>query len=63
MSSKNSNMDKCGLALYAQNNGNHWFVDSGCSRQMIGDKRKFVSLSKKEGNVSFGSGFGRIVGK
>eukprot|EP00253_Pinus_taeda_P030706 PITA_30706 len=63
MSSKNSNMDKCGLALYAQNNGNHWFVDSGCSRHMIGDKKKFVSLRKKEGNVSFGSGSGKISGK
>jgi len=30
---------------------------------MTGDRRKFVSLSKKEGNVSFGSGSGRIVGK
>jgi len=56
-------MDKCGLALYAQNNGNHWFVDSKCSRHMTGDKRKFVSLRKKEGNVSFGSGFSRIAGK
>jgi len=30
---------------------------------MIGDRGKFVSLSKKEGNVSFGSGSGRIAGK
>ena len=30
---------------------------------MIGDRRKFVSLRKKEGNVSFGSGSGRIAGK
>lgn len=56
-------MDKCGLALYAQNNENHWFVDSGCSRHKAGDKRKFVSLRKKEGNVSFGSGSARIAGK
>lgn len=62
-SSKNSNMDKCGLTLYAQHNGNQWFIVSGCSRHMTGDKRKFVSLSKKEGNVSFGSGSGRIAGK
>jgi len=62
-SSENPNMDECGLALYAQNNENRWFVDSGCSRHMTGDKRKFVSLSKKEGNVSFGSGSGRIAGK
>ena len=27
--SENPNTDKCGLALYAQNNENHWFVDSG----------------------------------
>ena len=32
-------------------------------RHMIGDRRKFVLLSKKEGNVSFGSGSGRIAGK
>lgn len=62
-SSKNSSMDKCGLVLYAQNNGNQWFVDSGCSRHMIGDRRKFVSSRKKVGNVSFGSRSGRIVGK
>jgi len=30
---------------------------------MTGDKRKFVSLNKKEGNVSFGSGSAKIVGK
>ena len=30
---------------------------------MIWDKRKFVSLRKKEGNVSFGNGSGRIAGK
>eukprot|EP00253_Pinus_taeda_P002164 PITA_02164 len=62
-SSKNPSMDKCGLALYAQNNENQWFVDSGCSRHMTRDRRMFVSLSKKEGNVSFGSGSGRIEGK
>lgn len=62
-SSKIFAMDKCGLALFAQNNGNQWFVDSGCSRHMTGDRRKFISLSKKEGNVSFGSGTGKIAGK
>ena len=30
---------------------------------MTGDKRKFVSLNKKEGNVSFGSGSAKIAGK
>lgn len=62
-SSKISAMEKCGLAIFAQNNGNQWFVDSGCSRHMIGDRRKFISLRKKEGNVSFGSGTGKIAGR
>lgn len=61
--SENPNTDKCGLALCAQNNEIHWFVDSGCSRNMTGDKGKFVSLKKREGNVSFGSGSSKIVGK
>jgi len=56
-------MEKCSLALFAQNNGNQGFVDSGCSRHMTGDRRKFISLSKKEGNVSFGSGTGKIAGR
>lgn len=30
---------------------------------MTGDKGKFVSLNKKEGNVSFGSGSAKIAGK
>ena len=38
------NTDKCGLALCAHSDENHWFVDSGCSRHMTGDKRKFVSF-------------------
>lgn len=60
---ENPNMDKCGLALCAHSEKNLWFVDSGCSRHMTGDKRKFDSLNKKEGNVSFGSGSAKIAGK
>jgi len=60
---ENPNMDKCGLALCAHSEENLWFVGSGCSRHMIIDKRKFVSLNKKEGNVSFGSGSAKIAGK
>ena len=30
---------------------------------MIGYRRNFISLSKKEGNVSFGSGTGKIAGR
>lgn len=59
---ENPNTDKCVLALCAHSDENHWFVD-GCSRHMTRDKRKFVSLNKKEGNVSFGSGSAKIAGK
>ena len=59
----NFNTDKCGLALCAHSEENHWFVDSGCSRHMTGDQKKFVSLNKKNGNVSFGSGSTKIIGK
>ena len=26
-----------------------WYLDSGCSRHMTGDKRKFISLELKDG--------------
>ena len=60
---ENPNMDKFGLAVCAHSDENHWFVDSGCSRHMTRDERKFVSLKKKEENVSFGSGSAKIDGK
>jgi hypothetical protein len=30
--------DKCGLALSAQNKRNPWYIDSGCSKHMTGDR-------------------------
>ena len=34
-----------------------WYLDSGCSRHMIGDRSLFkVFESKKGGNVTFGDG-------
>ena len=61
--SVNFETDKCALALCAHSEENHWFVDSGCSRHMTGDQKKFISLNKKNGNVSFGSGSAKITGK
>jgi hypothetical protein len=29
--------EECGLAMYAQDKGIQWYVDSGCSKHMIGD--------------------------
>ena len=41
-----------------------WYIDSGCSRHMTGDKEKFSSLYAMEGGkVTFGGNqSGRIVG-
>jgi hypothetical protein len=62
---KNNNRENCGLALYAKNQENQWFIDSGCSNHMIGDKSKFEFLTKeKSGNVTFGNNApARIIGE
>ena len=43
---------------------NKWYIDSGCSRHMTGDKSKFVNLKIKDGGkVSFGGNqSGKIAG-
>ena len=40
-----------------------WYLDSGCSKHMTGDKSKFLSISfKKEGHVTYGdNNKGRIL--
>jgi len=42
-----------------------WYLDSGCSKHMIGDKSKFLSISfKQEGHVTYGdNNKGRILGR
>jgi hypothetical protein len=57
--------DKCGLALSAQNKKNPWYIDIGCSKQMTGDRSKFLTLSdSKSGNVTFGNDApGKVKGK
>jgi len=42
-----------------------WYLDSGCSKHMTGDKSKFLSLSfKQEGHVTYvNNNKGRILGK
>jgi hypothetical protein len=48
--------DKCGIVLSAQGKKNPWYIDSGCSKHMTGDKSKFLTLSdSKSGNVTFGN--------
>jgi hypothetical protein len=56
---------KCGLVLSSQRKTNPWYIDSGCSKHMMGDKGKFLSLSeRKSRSVTFGNDApGKIKGK
>jgi hypothetical protein len=53
---KKKESNKCGLVLYAQRKMNPWYIDSGCSKHMTGNKGNFLSLSeRKSGSVTFGN--------
>jgi hypothetical protein len=62
---KKKENDKCGLVLSSQRQKNPWYIDSGCSKHMTGDKSKFLTLSeRKSRNVTFGNDApGKIKGK
>ena len=46
---------ECSLDLYATEKQNIWRMDSGCSKHMIRDPTKFLSLKRKQkGKVTFG---------
>ena len=50
--------------LHVQNNRDDWYIDSGISSHMIGDKTKLITMKKNEGSVTFGdNGTSKIVGK
>lgn len=38
---------ECRRALSAQNQENSWYLDSGCSKNMTGDKSKFFFAKRK----------------
>jgi hypothetical protein len=40
--------DKCGQVLSAQKQKNPWYIDSGCSKHMNGDKSKSLTLIEKK---------------
>jgi len=56
---------ECNVALYARNQGCHWYIESGCSNHMTRDQRKFLKLKKKgKGKVTFGDNMSaKILGK
>lgn len=49
--------ENCDLDLYAGDQENVWYIDSGCSKHMTSDKDNFMSFNeiKKEKNVTFGN--------
>jgi len=49
--------ERCGIAFYAEGQENQWYIDSGCSKHMTGDKEKLQSYSalQKGKKVSFGN--------
>jgi hypothetical protein len=42
-----------------------WYVDSGCSKDMAGDKDRFITLKKeRDGSISFGNDHSaKIIGR
>jgi hypothetical protein len=55
MKTNHPDCHECNLALQAvEKDEIHWYVDSGCSRYMIGDKDNFVKLKKDKGSMMFG---------
>jgi hypothetical protein len=56
---------ECNVALYAINQGCHWYIDSGFFKHMTGDQRKLLKLNKKgKGKVTFGDNVSaKILGK
>ena len=56
--------EKCLVALKVQDKGDLWYVDSGCSKHMTGDKDTLLNLKEHKGKVTFGdNASGNILGK
>jgi hypothetical protein len=50
------NNEECTVALQFKQKKHGWYVDSGFSKHMIGDKDKFLTLRKeKNASISFGN--------
>lgn len=48
--------ESCEFSLISHDQREKWLIDSGCSKNMTGDKRKFLQLNEYEkGNVNFGN--------
>ena len=49
--------ERFGIAFYAEGQENQWYIDSGCSKHMTGDKEKLepYSVLEKRKKVYFGN--------
>jgi hypothetical protein len=55
---------ECLISLKTQDEKDLWYVDSGCSKHMTGNKDKFLDLKKQKGKVTFGdNSSSNILGK
>jgi hypothetical protein len=55
---------ECLIALKSQYKEDLWYVDSGCSKHMTGNKDKFLNLKKQKGKFTFGdNASSNILGK
>eukprot|EP00253_Pinus_taeda_P032497 PITA_32497 len=54
---KEQQTERCGIEFYAEGQENLWYIDSGCSKHMTGEKEKLESYSslEKGKKVSFGN--------
>lgn len=57
--------EECTLSIQAKQKKHGWYVDSGCSKHITGDKDRFLTLRKeRDGSVSFGNDdLAKIIGK
>ena len=54
---KDLQVENCGIALFAEGEENQWYIDSGCSKHMTGDRNKLFAYNalEREKNVTFGN--------
>ena len=54
---KELQVENCGIDLFAEGEENQWYIDSGCSKHMTGDRNKLLAYNalERENNVTFGN--------
>jgi hypothetical protein len=57
--------EECTLSIQAKKKKHGWYLDSGCSKHLTGDRDRFLTLRKKrDGLVFFGNDdSAKIIGK